>query len=138
MKKDNLIVANKKFNSRLIVGTGKYKSMAECAKAIKLSGAEIVTVAVRRVTNIKIIREQTKLPLIIDAGLGQASDATIAMELGCDGVLVNTAIAKAKKPFEMALAFKNAVIAGRQSFLAGRIDKYLYGNASSPKTGIIK
>ena len=59
------------------------------------------------------------------------------MELGCDGVLVNTAIAKAKKPFEMALAFKNAVIAGRQSFLAGRIKKYIYGNASSPKTGII-
>jgi len=67
-----------------------------------------------------------------------ASDATIAMELGCDGVLVNTAIAKAKKPFDMALAFKNAVIAGRQSYLAGRINKYLYGNASSPKTGIIK
>ena len=89
-------------------------------------------------TNIKIIRNQTKLPLIIDAGLGQASDASIAMELGCDGVLVNTAIAKAKKPHDMALAFKNAVIAGRQSFLAGRIDKYLYGNASSPKVGIIK
>ena len=258
MKNDKIVIANKKFNSRLIVGTGKYKSMSECAKAIKLSGAEIVTVAVRRVnitdkkkpllmdyidpkkitylpntagcftseealrtlrlareiggwklvklevlgdkknlfpdmietlktteiltnegfqvmvycnddplmakrlensgadammplaapigsglgiqnkTNIQIIRNQTKLPLIIDAGLGQASDATIAMELGCDGVLVNTAIAKAKKPFDMALAFKNAVIAGRQSFLAGRINKYLYGNASSPKIGIIK
>ena len=75
--------------------------------------------------NIKIIRKQTKLPLIIDAGLGQASDATIAMELGCDGVLVNTAIAKAKKPFDMALAFKNAVIAGRQSYLSGRISKKL-------------
>jgi thiazole synthase len=259
MKNDKIVIANKKFNSRLIVGTGKYKSMSECAMAIKLSGAEIVTVAVRRVnitdkkkpllmdyidpkkitylpntagcftseealrtlrlardiggwklvkagsvrrqtklvfpdmietlkstevlakegfkvmvycnddplmakrlensgadaimplaapigsglgiqnkTNIQIIRNQTKLPLIIDAGLGQASDATIAMELGCDGVLVNTAIAKAKKPYDMALAFKNAVIAGRQSYLAGRINKYLYGNASSPKTGIIK
>ena len=258
MKNDKIVIANKNFNSRLIVGTGKYKNMPECAKAIKLSGAEIVTVAVRRVnitdkkkpllmdyvdpkkitylpntagcftsqealrtlrlareiggwklvklevlgdkqnlfpdmietlkstevlakegfkvmvycnddplmakrlensgadaimplaapigsglgiqnkTNIRIIRKQTKLPLIIDAGLGQASDATIAMELGCDGVLVNTAIAKAKKPFDMALAFKNAVIAGRLSFLAGRINKYLYGNASSPKTGIIK
>ena len=73
--------------------------------------------------NIKIIRKQTKLPLIIDAGIGQASDATIAMELGCDGVLVNTAIAKAKKPFEMAQAFKNAVIAGRKSYLSGRIEK---------------
>ena len=241
----------------MIVGTGKYKSMAECAKAIKISGADIVTVAVRRVNisdkkkpllmdyidpkkitylpntagcfnsddalrtlrlareiggwklvklevlgdkqnlfpemietlksteiltkegfkvmvycnddplmakrlenagaiaimplaapigsglgilnkiNIQIIRNQTKLPLIIDAGLGQASDATIAMELGCDGVLVNTAIAKAKKPFEMAKAFKNAVIAGRQSFLSGRIEKKVMGQASSPKGGII-
>ena len=257
MKSEKLVIAKKKFNSRLIVGTGKYKSMSECAKAIKLSGAEIVTVAVRRVNitdkkkpllmdyidpkkitylpntagcfnskdalrtlrlareiggwklvklevlgdkqnlfpdmietlkstevlakegfkvmvycsddplmakrlensgadaimplaapigsglgiqnkvNIQIIRKQTKLPLIIDAGLGQASDAATAMELGCDGVLVNTAIAKAKKPYEMALAFKHGVIAGRQSFLAGRIEKYLYGHASSPKTGII-
>ncbi len=255
--KDILRVANKKFYSRLIVGTGKYKSMTECAKAIKLSGAEIVTVAVRRVNisdkkkpllmdyinpkkitylpntagcftseealrtlrlareiggwklvklevlgdkknlfpdmietlksteiltkegfkvmvycnddplmakrlesvgacaimplaapigsglgilnkiNIKIIRKQTKLPLIIDAGLGQASDASIAMELGCDGVLVNTAIARAKRPFEMALAFKNAVLAGRQSFLSGRIDKTLMGESSSPTTGLI-
>ena len=257
MKKDNLVVANKKFKSRLIVGTGKYKNMKECAKAIELSGANIVTVAVRRVNisdknkpllmdyidpkkitylpntagcfnskealrtlrlareiggwklvklevlgdkknlfpemietlksteiltkegfkvmvycnddplmakrlensgavaimplaapigsglgilnkvNIQIIRKQTKLPLIIDAGLGQASDATIAMELGCDGVLVNTAIAKAKKPFIMAKAFKSAVIAGRESFLSGRIKKKLTGNPSSPKSGII-
>ena len=87
--------------------------------------------------NIQIIRNQTKLPLIIDAGLGQASDAAIAMELGCDGVLVNTAIAKAKKPFEMARAFRNAVIAGRQSFLSGRIERKVMGSASSPKKGII-
>jgi len=87
--------------------------------------------------NIKIIRNQTKLPLIIDAGLGQASDAVIAMELGCDGVLVNTAIAKAKKPFVMAQAFKNSVIAGRQSYLAGRIEKTLSGKPSSPLEGII-
>ena len=87
--------------------------------------------------NVQIIRKQTKLPLIIDAGLGQASDATIAMELGCDGVLVNTAIAKAKKPFVMAEAFKNAVVAGRQSYLSGRIEKKLMGNPSSPKKGII-
>ncbi len=257
MKNDVLKIAGKKFRSRLIVGTGKYKSMRECAKAIKLSGAEIVTVAVRRVNitnkkkpllmdfidpkkitylpntagcfnskealrtlrlareiggwklvklevlgdkknlfpemietlkstevltkegfsvmvycnddplmakrlenagacsimplaapigsglgilnkvNIKIIRSQTKLPLIIDAGLGQASDASIAMELGCDGVLVNTAIAKAKKPFIMAQAFKNAVIAGRQSYISGRIGKILMGKPSSPTKGII-
>ena len=257
MSKDRFIIANKKFNSRLIVGTGKYKSMNECAKAVKLSGADIVTVAVRRVNildkrkpllmdyidpkkitylpntagcfnsdealrtlrlareiggwklvklevlgdkknlfpemietlksteilskegfkvmvycnddplmakrlenvgacaimplaapigsglgiqnkvNIKIIRAQTKLPLIIDAGLGQASDATIAMELGCDGVLVNTAIAKARKPLDMSLAFKYAVIAGRKSFLSGRIQQTLMGERSSPVKGII-
>ena len=88
-------------------------------------------------TNVKIIRSQTKLPLIIDAGLGQASDATIAMELGCDAVLVNTAIAKAKDPFQMALAFKNSVISGRQSYLSGRIKKTLFGNPTSPEKGII-
>tara|TARA_B100000029_G_scaffold290317_1_gene283920 strand:- start:1718 stop:2494 length:777 start_codon:yes stop_codon:yes gene_type:complete len=255
--KDYLIIDKKKFNSRLIVGTGKYKSMSECAKAIKISGAEIVTVAVRRVnisdktkpilmdyinpkkitylpntagcftseealrtlrlareiggwklvklevlgdkknlfpdmvetlksteiltkegfsvmvyctddplmakrlenagataimplaapigsglgiqntTNIKIIRKQSKLPLIIDAGLGEASDAAEAMQLGCDGVLINTAIAKAKNPFLMAEAMKNAVIAGRKSFLSGRIKKSLYGNPSTTKKGII-
>ena len=87
--------------------------------------------------NIQIIRSQTKLPVIIDAGLGQASDAAIAMELGCDGVLVNTAIARAKKPMQMALAFKNSVIAGRQSYLSGRIEKSLFGAPSSPKKGIV-
>ena len=257
MTKDKIIIAKKKFSSRLIVGTGKYKNMQECAKAVKLSGADLVTVAVRRVNiadkkkpllmdyidpkkitylpntagcfnskealrtlrlareiggwklvklevlgdkknlfpemietlksteilskegfkvmvycnddplmakrlensgacaimplaapigsglgiqnkiNIKIIRAQTKLPVIIDAGLGQASDATIAMELGCDGVLVNTAIAKAKNPFDMALAFKSAVIAGRKSFLSGRIEQTLMGKRSSPIKGII-
>ena len=256
-REDSLKIAKKKFKSRLIVGTGKYKNMSECAKAVKISGAEIVTVAVRRVniinkkkpllmdyidpkkitylpntagcftsedalrtlrlaremggwklvklevlgdkktlfpdmietlkstevlakegfkvmvycnddpliakrlencgasaimplaapigsglgiqnkTNIKIIRSQTNLPLIIDAGIGQASDAAIAMELGCDGVLINTAIAKAKEPFKMATAMKHAVIAGRQSYLSGRINKSTYGSASSPAKGII-
>jgi len=256
-KKDFLKIDKKKFSSRLIVGTGKYKNMSECAKAIKISGAEIVTVAVRRVNisdknrpllmdyidpkkitylpntagcfnsdealrtlrlareiggwklvklevlgdkksllpdmietlkstevltkegfkvmvycnddplmakkledvgacaimplaapigsglgiqnklNIKIIRGQTNLPLIIDAGLGSASDASIAMEMGCDGVLVNTAIAKAKKPYQMAEAMKLAVIAGRKSFLSGRIKKNIFGEASSPKKGKI-
>ena len=83
--------------------------------------------------NIQIIRKQTKLPLIIDAGLGQASDATIAMELGCDGVFSQYySYCEQKKPFEMALAFKNAVIAGRQSYLSGRIEKSLMGSPSSP------
>ena len=88
-------------------------------------------------TNIKLIKEQSAVPVIVDAGVGTASDATIAMELGCDGVLVNTAIAKAKNPYQMALAFKNSVIAGRQSYLSGRIKKSLFGKASSPKKGII-
>jgi len=255
--KDLFLIAKRKFHSRLIVGTGKYKSMKECAKAIKISEAQIVTVAVRRVNivdkkkpllmdyidpkkitylpntagcftseealrtlrlareiggwrlvklevlgdkknlfpdmietlkstevlskegfkvmvycnddplmakrlenvgacaimplaapigsglgiqnklNIKIIRQQTKLPLIIDAGLGEASDASIAMEMGCDGVLINTAIAKANNPFQMAEAMKLAVIAGRKSFLSGRIKKSILGSASSPKKGII-
>ena len=87
--------------------------------------------------NIKIIRSQTKLPLVIDAGIGQASDATIAMELGCDAVLINTAIAKAKKPIDMAIAMKYAVLSGRKSYLSGRISPYLYGQASSPKKGLI-
>ena len=80
---------------------------------------------------------KTKLPLIVDAGLGQASDATVAMELGCDAVLVNTAIAKSKKPLKMASAFKNAVISGRESFLAGRIKKNLSGSPSTSSEGII-
>ena len=87
--------------------------------------------------NIKIIRNQTKLPLIIDAGIGTASDASIAMEMGCDGVLINTAIAKAKNPFVMADAMKHAVIAGRKSYLSGRIKKNILGNASSPIKGLI-
>ena len=87
--------------------------------------------------NIKIIRKQTKLPLIIDAGLGEASDAVIAMEMGCDAVLINTAIARAKNPLKMAEAMKHAVIAGRNSFLSGRIKKNIFGTASSPKKGII-
>ncbi|MDC3060718.1 thiazole synthase [Candidatus Pelagibacter sp.] len=257
VKKDYFKISNKKFSSRLIVGTGKYRNFEECAKAVKASGAEIVTVAVRRVNisdkkkpllmdylnpkkitylpntagcfnskdalrtlrlareiggwklvkleilgdkktllpemietlkstetlskegfkvmvycnddplmakrlensgavavmplaapigsglgiqnkvNIQIIKQKIKIPLLIDAGIGQASDATIAMELGCDGVLVNTAIAKAKYPVEMANAMKLAVISGRKSYLSGRIKKSLLGNASSPQTGII-
>jgi thiazole synthase len=254
---DSFEIAKKKFNSRLIVGTGKYKNMQECAKAIKISGAEIVTVAVRRVNildrskpllmdyidpkkimylpntagcftskealrtlrlareiggweivklevlgdkknlfpdmietlksteiltkegfkvmvycnddplmckrlensgasaimplaapigsglgiqnkvNVKILRNQTKVPLIIDAGIGQASDAVIAMEMGCDAVLINTAIAKAKNPFQMAESMKYAVISGRKSFLSGRIKPNLKGSPSTSQKGLI-
>ena len=87
--------------------------------------------------NIKIIKNQTKIPVIIDAGIGTASDATIAMELGCDGVLINSAIAKAKNPILMADSFKNAVIAGRKSYLAGRMEKNYFGSPSTPHKGKI-
>ena len=257
MKKDILKVAGKPLKSRLIVGTGKYKSFSETAKAIKASGADMVTVAVRRVNilnkkkpllmdyldpkkikylpntagcftssealrilrlaremggwkmvklevlgdkkmlypdmietlkstkvlvkegfkvlvycsddplmakkledagasaimplaspigsglgiqnkiNLALIIKQSKVPVIVDAGIGTASDATIAMELGCDGVLINSAIANALSPIIMAQSFKNAVISGRQSFLAGRMKKNYFAIPSSPKTGLI-
>ena len=254
---DIFTIANKNFKSRLIVGTGKYKNFEQTASAVKASGADIVTVAVRRVNildnkqpllmdyldpklitylpntagcftsedalrtlrlaremggwrlvklevlgdkktlypnmietiksteilvkegfevmvyctddpilskkiedvgacaimplgspigsgmglqnkvNIDLIKEQSSVPVIVDAGVGTASDATIAMELGCDGVLVNTAIAEAKDPILMAEAMKNAVIAGRKSFKAGRMKKKKYGSASSPLNDLI-
>ena len=257
LKKDTFKVANKFFKSRLIVGTGKYKSFTETAKAIQASGADMVTVAVRRVNildkkkpiltdylnpkkitllpntagcfsakealrtlrlaremggwklvklevlgdkktlypnmvetlkstevlvkegfkvmvycsddpllakqleecgasaimplaspigsglgiqnkvNISLIIKQSKVPVIIDAGIGTASDATIAMELGCDGVLINSAIANAKKPILMAKSFRDAVISGRNSYLAGRMKKSSFASASSPLEGLI-
>jgi len=257
LKKDIFKIEKKILKSRLIVGTGKYKNLRETAKAIKASGANMVTVAVRRVNisnkkkpllmdyvnpkkilylpntagcfnskdalrtlrlareiggwkmvkleilgdkktlypdmietlkstkvlvkegfqvlvyctddplqakkledmgasaimplaapigsglgiynklNISLIIKQAKVPVIIDAGIGTASDATIAMEMGCDGVLINSAIAQAKNPILMAEAFKNAVISGRQSFLSGRMKKNYFAIASSPSKGII-
>jgi thiazole synthase len=237
VKKDNLKIGKYILKSRLIVGTGKYRSFKQTAEAVKASGADMVTVAVRRVNildkkkptlmdylnpkkiiylpntagcfnskealrtlrlaremggwklvklevlvregfqvmvycsddpiivkkledlgasaimplaspigsgrgiknklNLSIIIDNTKVPVIVDAGIGTASDATIAMELGCDGVLINTAIAKAKNPIEMATSMKHAVIAGRKSYLAGRIKLQKYGSPSSPDKGLI-
>ena len=257
MINDKLKIAGKILSSRLIVGTGKYKNFKETAEAVKASGADMVTVAVRRVNildkkkpllmdylnpkkitylpntagcfnskealrtlrlaremggwkivklevlgdkknlfpnmietldatkvlvkegfkvlvyctddpllakeleylgasaimplaspigsglgiqnkiNLSIIINQSKVPVIVDAGIGTASDATIAMEMGCDAVLVNSAIAMSSKPIIMAESFKNAVIAGRKSYLAGRMQKSLYAKASSPKKGLI-
>ncbi|MFZ5561682.1 MAG: thiazole synthase [Pseudomonadota bacterium] len=85
--------------------------------------------------NLRIILEQAKVPVIVDAGVGTASDAAVAMELGCEGVLMNTAIAKAKHPVLMASAMKKAVEAGREAFLAGRMERKLYASASSPLEG---
>ncbi len=257
MKNDKLKIANIILKSRLIVGTGKYKNFKETATAIKASGADMVTVAVRRVNildkkkpvlmdylnpkkikylpntagcfnseealrtlrlaremggwkmvklevlgdkktlfpnmietlkstktlvkegfkvlvyctddpllakkledvgasaimplaspigsglgiqnkiNLSIIIKRSKVPVIVDAGIGTASDATIAMEMGCDGVLINSAIAKAKNPILMAKSFKNAVLSGRQSFLAGRMKKNYFATPSSPTKGLI-
>jgi thiazole synthase len=88
--------------------------------------------------NIVFVREAVKVPIIVDAGIGCASDAALAMELGADGVLTNTAIAQAQNPMLMAEAMKNAVIAGRLSYLAGRIPKRPYATASSPIDGMIQ
>jgi len=87
--------------------------------------------------NISIIKKNAKVPVIVDAGIGCASDASIAMELGCDGVLINTAVAEAKDPILMAEAMKFAVVAGRKSFLAGRMLKKNIANPSSPANGLI-
>ena len=87
--------------------------------------------------NIRLIVEQAKVPVLVDAGVGTASDATIAMELGCDAVLMNTAIAGAKDPIRMASAMKHAVIAGREAYLAGRMPRRMYASASSPMAGLI-
>jgi thiazole synthase len=255
---DTLVIAGRSFRSRLIVGTGKYRSGQETARAIEASGAEMVTVAVRRVNldrskeslldfidpekyfllpntagcytaddavrtarlgrevglsdwvkievigdertlypdvqatieatrvlvkdgftvlpytsddivvakrllevgasaimplgapigsgmgiqneaNLRILREMiTTVPLIVDAGVGTASDAAIAMELGADAVLMNSGIAHAQDPVLMAEAMKHAVIAGRASYLAGRMPKKLYATASSPLEGVVK
>ncbi|HEU5336655.1 MAG TPA: thiazole synthase [Terriglobales bacterium] len=255
---DSLVIAGREFRSRLIVGTGKYKSFAETARALEASGAEMVTVAVRRVNldrgkeslldyidpgkyfllpntagcytaedairtarlarevglsdwiklevigdertlypdvqatleatrvlvkegftvlpytsddvvvakrllnagasaimplgapigsglgiqnqaNIRIMREMiTTVPLIVDAGVGTASDATIALELGVDAVLMNTGIAGAQDPVLMAEAMRHAVVAGRASYLAGRMPKKLYATASSPLEGVVR
>jgi thiazole synthase len=92
---------------------------------------------IRNPYNIKIILEQAKVPVIVDAGVGTASDVAIAMELGCDAVLLNTAIAGSKDPIAMAGAMKHAVIAGRMAYKAGRISRKLYATASSPIEGML-
>jgi len=92
---------------------------------------------IRNPYNIRIILEQANVPVIVDAGVGTASDVAVAMELGCDGVLLNTAIASAKDPIAMATAMRHAVIAGRLAYKAGRIPKKLYATASSPIEGMM-
>ena len=108
------------------------------AAAVMPLGAPIGSgLGIQNQNNIRIIREFSKVPVIVDAGVGTASDAALAMELGADGVLMNTAIAGAQFPVQMAEAMKHAVIAGRQAFLAGRIPKKAYATASSPVEGMV-
>ena len=108
-----------------------------CAAIMPLGAPIGSGMGIRNPYNIQIIRENCRVPLIIDAGVGTASDAAVAMEMGCDGVLMNSAIARARHPVKMATAMKQAVEAGRLAFEAGRIPKRLYAQASTPSEGII-
>lgn len=108
-----------------------------CAAVMPLAAPIGSGLGIRNPYNLRIIIEQAKVPVIVDAGVGTASDAAVAMELGCDGVLMNTAIALAQKPLQMAEAMREAVSAGRKAFLAGRMPKKLYASASSPESGLI-
>jgi thiazole synthase len=92
---------------------------------------------IQNLLNLGLIIEQAKVPVLVDAGVGTASDAAVAMELGCDAVLMNTAIAEARDPILMASAMRHAVIAGREAFLAGRMPKRMYADPSSPLAGLI-
>lgn len=108
------------------------------AAAIMPLGAPIGSgLGIQNRVNIRLIVEAAKVPVLVDAGVGTASDATIGMELGCDGILMNTAIAEARDPIRMAAAMKHAVIAGREAYLAGRMGRKLYADPSSPLAGLI-
>jgi thiazole synthase len=108
-----------------------------CAAIMPLAAPIGSGLGIRNPYNIRIILERAKVPVIVDAGVGTASDAAVAMELGCHGVLMNTAIAEAKNPALMAAAMRDGVIAGRSAFLAGRIPRKLHASASSPSGGLI-
>lgn len=111
---------------------------AGCAAVMPLAAPIGSGLGIRNPYNLRIILEQAKVPVIVDAGVGTASDAAIAMELGCHGVLLNTAVAGAKLPLLMAEAMREAISAGRKAFLAGRMPRRLYANASSPESGLIE
>jgi thiazole synthase len=110
---------------------------AGCAAVMPLAAPIGSGLGIRNPHNLRLIRETVKVPVIVDAGVGTASDVAIAMELGCDGVLLNTAVAGAREPLRMARAMKLGVEAGREAFLAGRIPRKPYGSASSPLDGLV-
>jgi thiazole synthase len=108
------------------------------ASAVMPLGAPIGSgLGIQNANNLRIIREFARVPMIVDAGVGTASDAAVAMELGADGVLMNTAIAGAQDPIAMAEAMKHAIVAGRLAYLAGRIPRKMYATASSPVEGMV-
>ena len=109
-----------------------------CAAVMPLAAPIGSGLGIRNPYNIMIILEHSKVPVIVDAGVGTASDAAVAMELGCDAVLMNTGIANAQDPVLMAEAMKHAVLAGRQAYLAGRMARKLYATASSPLEGVVR
>jgi thiazole synthase len=109
-----------------------------CIAVMPLAGLIGTGLGICNPYNLQIILEEAKVPVLVDAGVGTASDATIAMELGCEAVLMNSAIAHAQHPVQMAEAMKHAIIAGRLAWLAGRMPKKLYASASSPLDGLIK
>jgi thiazole synthase len=111
---------------------------AGCAAVMPLAAPIGSGLGIRNPYNLRIILEHAKVPVIVDAGVGTASDAAIALELGCHGVLMNTAIAQAKNPILMAQAMREAVSAGRKAFIAGRMPRRLYASASSPESGLIE
>jgi len=107
-----------------------------CVAVMPLAAPIGSGLGIRNPHNIRLIIENANVPILVDAGVGTASDAAIAMELGCDGVLMNTAIAAAKDPVLMASAMKKGIEAGREAFLAGRMPKKAYASASSPIDGM--
>lgn len=117
--------------------TAKRLEELGCAAVMPLAAPIGSGLGIRNPYNLEIILRAAKVPIIVDAGVGTASDAAVAMELGCDGVLMNTAIAGAKDPIRMARAMRKAVEAGRDAYLAGRIPRRLYATASSPLAGVI-
>jgi thiazole synthase len=117
------------------VSARRFEDMG-CVAVMPLAAPIGSGLGIRNPHNIRLIVEQAKLPILVDAGVGTASDAAIAMELGCDGVLMNTAIALAKDPVLMAQAMKKGVEAGREAFRAGRMPRRAYASASSPSDGV--
>jgi len=109
-----------------------------CIAVMPLAGLIGTGLGICNPYTLQIILEEAKIPVLVDAGVGTASDATIAMELGCEAVLMNSAIANAQQPIMMAEAMKHAIVAGRLAYLAGRMPKKLYASASSPLDGLIK